>query len=145
MDVTGAWKVPHTFLGGNIRLVAAHTAASGAPYTRVHPGYYVCDFVVDYCIEDVPDILEMPNAARAPWYSAMDFLAEWSKVYSSWRFTLHVEVRNILNRRNDITYAVTRDGQCWRQTVDAPFCARGADEFQRGMRRQGFVGLKIAF
>ena len=144
-DLTGAWRIPRKFLGGSVRLMAAHTAASGAPYTRVHPGYYICDFVEDYCIEYVPDILELPNAARAPWYSALDLLAEWTRVYSAWRFAIHVELRNLLNRRNDITYAVTRGGPCWRQTVDAPFCSQDADEFHRGVRRQGFIGLKIEF
>jgi hypothetical protein len=145
VDVTGAWKVPGTFLGGTMRLVGAHTLASGAPYTRVHPGYYICDFVEDYCIEYVPDILELPNAARAPWYSATDLLAEWTKTYTKWRFAIHLEVRNLLNRRNDITYGVTRSGPCWRQTVDAPFCSQAADEFHRGVRRQGFIGLKVEF
>jgi hypothetical protein len=145
LDVTGAWRVPRRFLGGSIKLVAAHTAASGAPYTRLHPGYYICDYVEDYCVEYVPDILEMPNAARAPWYSALDLLGEWSKVYSKWRFSIHLELRNILNRKNDITYGVTRDGPCWRQTVDAPFCSQNVDEFRQGVRRQGFFGLKIEF
>jgi hypothetical protein len=145
IDVTGAWRVPREFLGGSIRLVGAHTAASGAPYTRVHPGYYLCDYVEDYCVEYVPDILEMPNASRAPWYSAVDLLAEWTKVYSAWRFAIHFEVRNLLNRRNDITYGVTRGGPCWRQTIDAPFCSQSVDEFHRGVRRQGFVGLKVEF
>jgi hypothetical protein len=145
LDVTGAWKVPRKLLGGSIRLVAAHTAASGAPYTRLHPGYYICDFVEDYCIEYVPDILEMPNAARAPWYSALDLLGEWTKAYSKWRFAIHAELRNLLNRKNDITYGVTRGGPCFRTTVDAPFCSESADEFHRGVRRQGFIGLKIEF
>jgi hypothetical protein len=145
IDLTGAWKIPRTFLGGTVRLVGAHTAASGAPYTRVHPGYYLCDFVEDYCIEYVPDILEMPNAARSPWYSATDLLAEWTRTYSKWRFAIHVEIRNLLNRRNDITYGVTRSGPCWRQTVDAPFCDRSLDEFHQGVRRQGFIGLKFEF
>ncbi len=145
IDVMGAWRVPRTLLGGSLRLVGAHTAASGAPYTRVHPGYYLCDFVEDYCVEYVPDILEMPNAARGPWYSALDLLAEWTKVYSKWRFAILVELRNLLNRSNDITYGVTRSGPCWRQTVDAPFCTPNVDEFHRGVRRQGFFGLKIEF
>ena len=141
----GAWHVPRKLLGGSIRLVAAQTAASGAPYTRIHPGYYICDYIHDYCDEIVPDILELPNAARAPWYSALDVLGEWTREYTAWRFSIQVELRNILNRRNDITYGVTRDGACWRQTVDAPFCTQGADEFYQGIRRQGFVGLRIEF
>ena len=128
-----------------MRVVAAHTAASGAPYTRLHPGYYVCNYVEDYCTEYVPDILELPNAARARWYSALDVMGEWTKVYSTWRFAIRAEVRNVLNRRNDITYGVTRSGPCWRQTVDASFCDPSVDEFHRGVRRQGFVGLKVEF
>lgn len=145
VDLMGAWRVPRKLLGGSIRMVAAHTAASGAPYTRIHPGYYICHYVEDYCDEIVPDILELPNAARAPWYSALDVLGEWTKEYAAWRFAIQVELRNILNRRNDITYGVTRGGSCWRQNVDAPFCAQGADEFYQGIRRQGFLGLKVEF
>ena len=145
IDVTGSWMVPARLLGGSLRLAAAHTAASGAPYTRLHPGYYICNYEEDYCIEHVPDILEMPNAARGPWYSALDLLGEWSKTYSKWSFAVHLEVRNVLNHENDITYGVTRNGPCWRQTVDAPFCNKSADEFHRGISRTGFVGLKVQF
>jgi hypothetical protein len=145
LDVTGSWRVPRKLLGGSVRLLAAHTVTSGAPYTRMYPGYYICDFVEDYCTEYVPDILDMPNAARAPWYSALDLLGEWTKTYSAWRFSIQLELRNIFNRRNDITYAVTRGGPCWRQTVDAPYCRPSLDEFQPGVRRHGFVGLKIEF
>ena len=144
-DVTSAWMVPRTFLGGAVRLVGAHTAASGAPYTRIHPGHYVCYYEEDYCDEYVPDILEMPNAARAPWYSALDLLAEWTRTYSSWRFAIHLQMRNMLNRDNGITYAVTRGGPCYRRTVDAPFCSTDMDAFQPGVSRQGIFGLKIEF
>ena|GEM_PF-1105787 len=145
IDLSGAWRVPREILGGALRLVVAHTSASGAPYTRLHPGYYTCYYEEDYCIEHVPDVLEMPNAVRAPWYSALDLFSEWSKTYSAWRFAVHVEVRNVLNRRNDITYAVTRGGACQRMTENAPYCGRSSDEFHPGMRRQGFVGLKVEF
>ncbi|MFC1639365.1 TonB-dependent receptor domain-containing protein [Gemmatimonadota bacterium] len=145
LDITSAWMVPRTFLGGAVRLVGAHTAASGAPYTRIHPGHYVCYYEQDYCDEYVPDILEMPNAARAPWYSALDLHAEWTKTYSSWRFAIHMQIRNLLNRDNGITYAVTRGGPCYRGTVDAPFCSADIDEFQPGVSRQGIFGLKIEF
>ena len=145
LDFTSAWMVPRTFLGGSVRLVAAHTAASGAPYTRIHPGRYVCNYELDYCTEFVFDILELPNDARAPWYSALDMLGEWTKYYSAWRFTIHLQLRNLLDRNNDITYAVTRGGPCDRPTIDTPFCSSAADEFQPGVRRQGIFGLKIEF
>ena len=145
LDVMSAWSVHRTVLGGAVRLVAAFTAASGAPYTRIHPGHYVCYYEEDYCDEYVPDILELPNAARAPWYSALDLLGEWTKTYSAWRFSIHLQMRNLLNRDNGITYAVTRGGPCYRPTIDAPFCSADLDEFQPGVRRQGIFGLKIAF
>ena len=145
IDITGAWRVPRKLLGGSLRMVAAQTVASGAPYTRLYPGYYICNYEEDYCIEYVPDILDMPNAARSRWYSALDLLTEWSKAYSKWRFSVHFELRNVLNRENDITYGVTRNGPCWRRTVDAPFCSQSVDEFQRGVNRMGFFGLRVEF
>lgn len=145
LDASGAWRVPRTLLGGSIRLAAAYTAASGAPYTRVHPGYYECNYELDYCVEHVPDILEPPNAVRAPWYSALDVLGEWTKEYSAWRFALQFQIRNVLNRNNAITYAVSRTGDCGRSTLDAPFCTRDDDVFHNGVNRKGILGLKVEF
>ena len=145
LDVTTAWRVPRKFLGGSFVFANALNVATGAPYTRVHPGNYDCDREAVVCREIVPTLVEEPNAERAPWYASLDALFDWTRKFSAWQLAIYVQMRNVTDRSNAVAYSATWQGPCQRDTPDAPFCDRDSDRFESGLPRGTTLGIRIAF
>jgi hypothetical protein len=145
IDAAGAWRVPRKLFGGAIGLVSAFTATSGAPYTPLYPGRYECDYAVDSCREIVSDIIGEPNAARSPWYASLDLQLTWDRAFSAWKLGLFVHLHNLLRRDNAVTYSVTREGPCRRDTLDAPYCSRQQDIFRPDLPAVTTTGVRVSF
>ncbi len=144
-DVSARWRALSSLFGGRLNLGGAYAASSGAPYTRVFPGLANCDRNADACVEVVPDLQGTPNGARAPWYSSFDVMVDWSRGFSRWRFGTFLQVLNVLNRDNAVTYTVRRSGPCTRTSLDAPLCSPSADRFFNGRPPKAAFGLRVQF
>ncbi len=144
-DATGMWRVPRKFLGGAIRAFGAFAATSGAPYTPLYPGSYECDYGLDYCREIVSDIIGEPNSARSPRYAMLDLQFDWNRAFSAWKLGFFVHFHNVLRHNTAVTYSVSREGPCRRDTADAPFCSRQQDFFRPDMPAVTTTGLRVSF
>ena len=131
---------------GSLRIGGTFTSMSGAPFTRIHPGWYDCSEYEPegYCTAIVPNQIELPNAERSPWYTATNVLIEWSRSFRGWDLGAHAQVQNLLNAPLAVTYAVDDQG-CRRRRTDSPFCGSAEDRFIPGLRRSYELGLKLAF
>ena len=146
IDATALTKFPDRVAGGAIRIGGTFSAASGAPFTRIHPGHYHC---TDYettgsCTTIVSNIVEAPNAERSPWFHAFNVLIDWSRSFMDWDVAAHVQVQNLFNTPRDVTYAVD-PSQCRRRTIDSAFCGPEQDTFLSGLRRHYEIGMRLAF
>lgn len=87
----------------SLRLGAAFTGATGAPYTRV-----VADTAG--CVEEPgcdPSRLpwaSTPNAQRGPAFASLDLLADWSTRAAGLEIGVYAQLRNALGRRNATVY-----------------------------------------
>jgi hypothetical protein len=130
-------------LGGGLRLAGAYTAVSGAPYTRVLSRLRAeeCSAFGFVCSAS-PARLESPNAQRAADYRSLDASLTWTRTVSALEISAYVQVRNVLNRDNAITY-----------TGSTPVLMRATrqqdivwqDRFESGLPRMPLVGARIAF
>jgi hypothetical protein len=143
-DVTGTWHVPKRILGGSLAVAQAYSAASGAPYTRLHPGSRVCDDEQDSC-ETIPDVLDEPNAARTSWLLSLDQRLDWEREFTAWRLGFYLHHRAGLTSRNEVTYTVSRDGPCRRSSMDARFCDARQDRFEQDVPWDILAGVRIWF
>jgi hypothetical protein len=130
-------------LSGSLRLGAAFTAATGAPFSRFLLGAS-CD-TVGCPAETAAFYIEFPNAIRAPGYASLDVLADWSRPVGEVRLGAFVQVRNVLNLTNAVTY--TGSVPCGQATAPVLRDAGGGfcDRFDRGVPILPLVGLRVAF
>lgn len=129
VDATSTWRV-----GDAWRLGGAFTYASGVPYTQ-------------FIISDVAELGE-PNAERTSPYASLDLQAEYTRNLGSWQVGAFMQLRNALNRGNDVTYLGSRTGCTGTPTEPAPLdCVDGLvrDRFQAGVPRVPLVGVRVAF
>lgn len=129
-----------------VRIGTALAWWSGAPYTRFFPATLDCDFALESCRINDSARVEKPNAERTGDYASVDGLVEWTTNRETWDLTVYGQVRNLLGRRNAITYLGSRlecrsepvDGECLGST-------RVVDEFDRGLPWLPTVGLRVSF
>lgn len=135
LDATLSAKV-----SGALRLGAAVTLASGAPFTRNVVGPAVC--TASRCSTIA---IEAPNAERAPSYAAASVMLEWTVRHASWDMNAFVQVRNVLPSRSAVTYAGTVACSVaqppFRTDPGTGFC----DEFHRGLPVLPLAGVRVAF
>ncbi len=125
-------------LGSSVRLGAAYTAASGAPYTRVHLG--------GFFEPDQPPRAEAPSSRRGPAYGSLDVLAEWNHSFRRWELGAYLQVRNALNRSNGGMYMRFDDCPESCGIINGErFGGPGRDEFLPGMPILPLFGFRIAF
>lgn len=147
IDASAMGRIADRLLNGRLRVGATFSAASGAPYTRLHPGVYDCSQYIPYgeaCVPIVPTMVESPNAERSPWSSRFNVLIDWGRSFTHWDIAAHIQVQNLLNAPRAVTYAVDAES-CRRLTVDSPYCGLGQDRFLPGLRRHYELGLRLAF
>ena len=126
-----------------VRLGAAFTAATGAPFSR-----FMLRETRDSLSQDsvrVADWIEAPMAARTPAYAALDLLFDWEGSLGGARIGAFLQVRNALNRSNAVTYL----GSYRPCTAVPPRVRQGSpgvcDEFDRGIPLLPLAGVRIAF
>ena len=146
IDASAMARVSNRVGQGSLRIGGTFTSTSGAPYTRIHPGWYDCSEYEPggYCPAIVPTQVESPNAERSPWYNAFNVLIEWSRSFTGWDLGVHAQIQNLLNAPLAVTYAVNPD-LCRRREADSPFCGPAEDGFIPGLRRSYDLGLRLAF
>lgn len=138
-----------TTLGRSLRLGAAMTAASGAPYTRFILGPVDCDSIVGGCPPGdttfTARVIEAPGTARTGAYVALDLLGEWARAFGGWRLGIYVQVRNVLGRRNAVTYTGSYES-CVATGPDERQARAGVcDRFNRGVPLLPFAGVSVSF
>ena len=133
-------------LGGAVRLGTAATWASGAPFSRFLLGPTPCPSGVSCAGADSSALyIESPNAVRAPNYAAVDLLADWSGRLGKMQVGAFLQVRNLLNRANAVTYT----GSVTACTPHPPtLVAVGdgvCDRFGRGVPLLPLAGVRLVF
>ncbi|UCG85067.1 MAG: TonB-dependent receptor [Gemmatimonadota bacterium] len=145
-DFTSIWRTPLRLFGGSFTFAQGYTFASGAPYTRVHPGNFTCDEEQDRCVPIVPDVLDQPNAVRSEWHLGLDQRLDWDWEFAAWKLGLFFYQRVGLSYSNDLTYTLRRGGGCSRESIDSPFCGPESDQFEPDMTINSLqLGLRVAF
>lgn len=126
------------------RLGAALTAGSGAPYSRVILGPRL-----DSLSRPTTDTLAMsigwPNGQRTPAYAAVDLLYDWEGTLGRARVGAFVQIRNVFNRSNAVTYTGSIQ-PCVRAPPTLVAAPSGTcDRFDRGIPLLPLAGVRIAF
>jgi hypothetical protein len=142
VDLTSLVRV-----GGSLRLGASFTWASGAPFSRFLLSPVPCASG-DLCVttDSSAFYIESPNAARTASYAALDLLLDWTRAVGKVRIGAFLQLRNVLNRANAITYT----GSVQQCQVPAPprLVAIGGgvcDRFDRGVPLLPLGGVRVAF
>jgi hypothetical protein len=122
-------------VGSSVRFGAAFTWASGAPFSRF---LLLTDSSAFY--------IESPNAARAGSYAGLDLLLDWTRSVGKVQLGAFLQVRNVLNRANAISYT----GSVQQCKLPAPprLVAVGSevcDRFDRGVPLLPLGGVRVAF
>lgn len=134
-------------LSDDLRAGGALTAASGAPYTRFLLGSVACDTLLVTCSDTLfaTTAVEAPNANRTAAYVGLDLLGEWRHAFRSWTITVFVQLRNVLNRANAVTY-VGSFPDCGEDTPKRRPVGGGiCDGFDRGLPLLPLVGVSVRF
>lgn len=131
-------------LGESVRLGGAFTYGSGVPFTRLLIG--------SGSEESTRPRLGEPNAMRTPAYASLDLMVEYEQRFSNWLVSGYLQIRNVTNRNNAVTYAGT-----WDCPADGPLRGSGSfvdactgstgitDRFEPGLPRLPMFGFRIAF
>lgn len=135
-------------LGRSWRVGTALSAASGAPYSRFTLG---CDTGGTCQSTDSLAVgVDHANALRAPGYAALDVLVDWSKDLGRVRIGAYLQVRNLLNLANAVTYTGTigcaaPNPPTLRFARFAPDNSMLCDRFDKGVPILPLGGIRIAF
>jgi hypothetical protein len=124
---------------------AAYTHATGAPYTRVHPGETDCgeDGV---CVWRVPPSRGQPNAHRRAAASTLDFSLDWSRRMRRWTLGGFVQLRNVLGSDNQGRYAGYEPPHCQSGCENGGGAdIDGYDKFHPGLPRLPLIGFRVTF
>ncbi len=135
-------------VGRSLRVGAAASLASGAPYTRFVLQTLPCDSLTGSCPPPAGYLaIEEPNAQRAPPFATASILTDWHKEFRGWELRVYVQVLNVLNRRSAVTY-VGSLGACDEPPSGLVAIAREdgiCDLFDRGLPLLPFAGVTVAF
>lgn len=142
LDATVMARLDH-----GVRLGAAATVASGAPFSRFLLGA-ACDSTQSGCspADTAALFIEAPNAQRGPGYASLDLLADWSREGRRVEIGAFVQLRNVLLRSNAVTYTGSVE-QCARARAPELVQVRPGvcDRFDRGIGLLPLVGVRVAF
>jgi hypothetical protein len=142
LDVTALVR-----LTSNLRAGGALTAASGAPYTRFVLGSVPCDTTLALCADTLfaTTAVQDPNANRTAAYVGLDLLGEWHHAFRSWAMTVFVQLRNVLNRANAVTYVGSFPNCTETSPTRRPVGGGVCDGFDRGLPLLPLVGVSVRF
>lgn len=131
-------------LSDALRIAAAFTAASGAPFTRAVSRSPDDCATFGFGCGSPHAIIEAPNAERTGPYHALDASLQWARAFGPVELGAYLQVRNVLGAENAITYAGTipvatiirRNGV--REIV-------WDDLFEPGLPRLPLLGVRVTF
>jgi hypothetical protein len=127
-----------------LRVAAAYTAMSGAPFTRAYAVTREdCMNFGFHC--NTPDgaYVQAPNAERTPPYRSLDAALQWAQQLGPVGFSAYFQVRNVLDRDNASTYAGSRPIR--RFAVRNGVAYEFEDRFEQGLPRLPLVGVRLTF
>jgi hypothetical protein len=143
VDATALFRVTRS-----LRVGAAASLASGAPFTRFILQTLPCDSLSGSCPPPAGYLaIENPNAERAPAFATASVLTDWHKAFRGWELRVYLQVLNVLNRRSAVTY-VGSLGACEEAPSGLVALIREdgiCDLFDRGLPVLPFVGVTVAF
>lgn len=137
--------VVSTKLGRGWRVGAAWAWSSGAPFTRFLEGEFDCDSWPEAPCDVVrPPVAGPPGGERGPAFTSLDLGADWTKDHGSWTMAAFLQVRNALNRANDLTYVGSvPECQAFGGICDPDPVF--VDEFDSGLPILPSAGLRFTF
>ncbi|MEN8376459.1 MAG: hypothetical protein ABFS34_13515, partial [Gemmatimonadota bacterium] len=122
----------------SLKLGAALTIASGAPFTAVVGDSVSCE-AVPGCVPEALPWLATPHGARTTVFASLDLLVDWSVEVGDWQIGAFGQLRNALDRANATVYAGDGSGcvvvGCQGDSL------RTLEE--RGVPRLPVVGLRV--
>ncbi len=136
-------------VGSSLRLGGAVTAASGAHFTRFLRAAVPCSGSDSITCPDTLVVtttaIEEPGAGLAPAYVTFGLMAEWTRRFRTWELGVTLQLLNVLNRRNAVTY-VGSDEPCAVASPTTQMPRAGVcDLFDRGLPLLPLVGLRARF
>ncbi len=128
----------------------AVTAVSGSPFTRFFliTTSLPCDSLVPACLArgSVPNMVEGPDAARAPPHASVDLLADWTLVRHGWELGVALQLHNVFNWRNSSTYVGSMLACTLPPGPDVQLPRPGVcDRFDHGLPLLPSLGVRVAF
>ncbi len=128
------------------RIGAAMTAGTGSPFSRFILTI-PCDSLGKCTTDTLAQRIEMPNAARTPSYAALDLLFDWEGSAGRARVGAFLQIRNVLNRANAVTYTGSLEPCPASFSRPTMLEARPGtcDRFDRGVPLLPLAGVRIAF
>jgi len=141
LDGTALLRLSRSFYIG-----AAYTAASGAPYTRIHAGSLTTDSLGRRIWFDTTRA-EAPSGRRAAPYRSLDLMLDYAFMVGGWRVGTFVQIRNARNRANPALY--TGDTKCtaygYNPETRIYECRATEDDFLPGLPRLPVIGFRVSF
>jgi hypothetical protein len=129
----------------SLRVAAAFTAMSGAPFTRAYAvTRQGCEDFGFGCNNPDGSYVQEPNAQRTPPYRSLDASLHWSHDLGPIALSAYAQVRNLLDRDNASTYSGSRPLRrvpARNGTVIIAF----EDRFEPGLPRLPLIGLRLTF
>jgi hypothetical protein len=127
-----------------LRLSAAFTSMSGAPFTRAYSrSPEDCTAFGFGCDNPTGSWVESYHAERTPSYRSLDMSVQWTSTVRGATVSAYAQVRNVLGRDNASTYAGS--APIARVTTPEGTTFRFDDRFESGLRRLPLVGLRLSF
>jgi hypothetical protein len=127
-----------------LRIAAAFTAASGAPFTRAISRSPDDCATFGFGCGSPHAIIDAPNAERTPPYHALDAALHWARAFGPVEVSAYLQVRNVLGAENAITYAGTIPvGTIMRRNGEREIV--WDDRFEPGLPRLPLLGLRVTF
>lgn len=130
-------------LSRSLRIAAAFTSMSGAPFTRAYANTREnCEDFGFGCSNPDGSYVQHANAERTPAYRSLDASVHWARALAGIEFAAYLQVRNVLGRDNASTYAGS--------DLEARLTRMGSvvefqDRFEEGLPRLPLIGVRLTF
>ncbi len=137
-SLTGSLRVSRS-----LTLGITSNIASGTPFTRLTPNVLVCNTEFPCVIEN--PVVGAPNDRRAPWFSTINLLIDWTHSYRTWDLGIYFRLTNVLNQNNKSVYNISGP-----RTIVEDGIVRGSsrqlqDHFEDGLPILPIIGFRAAF
>lgn len=127
-----------------LRLSAAYTAMTGAPFTRAATRTSGdCATFGFGCGNPQGSYIQEPNAERTPGYRSLDVSLHASAALAATQVSAYLQLRNVLGRDNASTYGGSVP--IGRRETREGFDVVWDDRFEQGITRLPLVGVRVVF